>query len=173
MKIFNFNMAPGVVYKYRTRRRDVTCLTFPLSYSYHPKSWPQVSFAGTQSQQLAGRARPRLGGLFSLRLPRRPKPRRHSTRSFPRPEKSLCVTCPSLNTRARMRMLLQLQFDISIDSRPAGRLVFALYDEDVPKTSKNFRELATGQHGFGYAGSGFHRIIPGVRFSGCSIAFVD
>ncbi|KAF8915549.1 cyclophilin-like domain-containing protein [Mucidula mucida] len=57
-------------------------------------------------------------------------------------------------------------FDISIDSRPAGRLVFALYDEDVPKTSKNFRELATGQHGFGYAGSGFHRIIPGFMLQG-------
>ncbi|KAF9016815.1 hypothetical protein BDZ89DRAFT_1141190 [Hymenopellis radicata] len=57
-------------------------------------------------------------------------------------------------------------FDISIDSRPAGRLVFALYDEDAPRTSKNFRELATGQHGFGYTGSGFHRIIPGFMLQG-------
>ena len=55
------------------------------------------------------------------------------------------------------------QFDIAIDSKPSGRIIFKLYDDVVPKTAKNFRELATGQHGFGYAGSSFHRIIPQVR----------
>ncbi|KAK0475514.1 cyclophilin-like domain-containing protein [Armillaria novae-zelandiae] len=54
-----------------------------------------------------------------------------------------------------------LCFDITIDSHPAGKLVFRLYDDIVPRTAKNFRELATGQHGFGYAGCSFHRIIPG------------
>jgi peptidylprolyl isomerase len=38
-----------------------------------------------------------------------------------------------------------------------------LYDEVVPKTARNFRELATGQHGYGFAGSTFHRVIPKVR----------
>ncbi|KZV89296.1 cyclophilin-like protein [Exidia glandulosa HHB12029] len=50
-------------------------------------------------------------------------------------------------------------FDISINNVPAGRVTFALYDDVVPKTARNFRELATGQHGFGYSGSTFHRII--------------
>ncbi|KAJ7291795.1 cyclophilin-like domain-containing protein [Mycena rebaudengoi] len=51
-------------------------------------------------------------------------------------------------------------FDIHIDKIAAGRIVFKLYDNDTPRTAQNFRELATGQHGFGYAKSGFHRIIP-------------
>jgi cyclophilin family peptidyl-prolyl cis-trans isomerase len=57
---------------------------------------------------------------------------------------------------------MNVQFDIAIDAQPAGRIVFKLYDDVVPKTTKNFRELATGQHGFGYSGSSFHRIIPNV-----------
>ncbi|WP_407554997.1 peptidylprolyl isomerase [Streptomyces sp. Pv4-95] len=51
-------------------------------------------------------------------------------------------------------------FDITINDEPAGRIVFQLFDDVVPKTARNFRELATGEHGFGYEGSGFHRVIP-------------
>ncbi|MGW2424255.1 peptidylprolyl isomerase [Streptomyces sp. NPDC001709] len=57
-------------------------------------------------------------------------------------------------------------FDISINGTPAGRIVFNLFDEVVPKTARNFRELATGQNGYGYAGSGFHRIIPQFMLQG-------
>ncbi|THU91275.1 hypothetical protein K435DRAFT_841086 [Dendrothele bispora CBS 962.96] len=57
-------------------------------------------------------------------------------------------------------------FDIAINSKPAGRVVFKLYDDVVPKTARNFRELATGQHGFGYAGSSFHRVIPQFMLQG-------
>src|SRR5882762_10979404 len=62
--------------------------------------------------------------------------------------------------------LFTVQFDIAIDSRPVGRMVFKLYDDMTPKTARNFRELATGQHGFGYAGSTFHRVIPNFMLQG-------
>ncbi|WP_030245535.1 peptidylprolyl isomerase [Streptomyces sp. NRRL S-350] len=57
-------------------------------------------------------------------------------------------------------------FDITINDEPAGRIVFKLYDDVVPKTARNFRELATGQNGFGYEGSGFHRVIPSFMLQG-------
>ncbi|MFJ8112621.1 peptidylprolyl isomerase [Streptomyces sp. NPDC096132] len=57
-------------------------------------------------------------------------------------------------------------FDITINDKPAGRIVFKLYDDVVPKTARNFRELATGAHGYGYAGSSFHRVIPEFMLQG-------
>ncbi|KAH7014476.1 peptidyl-prolyl cis-trans isomerase [Microdochium trichocladiopsis] len=60
----------------------------------------------------------------------------------------------------------QVYFDISIGGQPTGRLTFELFSDIVPKTAENFRALATGEQGYGYAGSGFHRVINGFMAQG-------
>eukprot|EP00760_Papus_ankaliazontas_P038396 PhM_4_TR9117/c0_g1_i1/m.30735/K01802/E5.2.1.8; peptidylprolyl isomerase len=57
--------------------------------------------------------------------------------------------------------------DVNIGGRLAGRMIFELYADAVPRTAENFRALCTGEKGVGRRGKKlhfkhcvFHRIIP-------------
>uniref|UniRef100_A0A8C1V331 Peptidyl-prolyl cis-trans isomerase n=1 Tax=Cyprinus carpio TaxID=7962 RepID=A0A8C1V331_CYPCA len=57
-------------------------------------------------------------------------------------------------------------FDITADGKPLGRVIMELRADVVPRTAENFRQLCTGQPGYGFKGSTFHRVIPGFMCQG-------
>ena len=57
-------------------------------------------------------------------------------------------------------------FDMNVDGKSIGRITFELFADVTPKCAENFRQLCTGEPGFGYAKSPFHRVIPQFMLQG-------
>merc|ERR1712213_188843 len=88
-----------------------------------------------------------------------PLPSRAAPRSRPR-ESTRIQTI--LSTMATVRVF----FDVTADGAPVGKVIMELRADVVPKTCENFRALCTGEKGFGFKGSSFHRVIPNFMCQG-------
>jgi cyclophilin family peptidyl-prolyl cis-trans isomerase len=51
-----------------------------------------------------------------------------------------------------------VHMDVMDGEQSVGRLVFQLRKDVVPRAAENFRQLCTGQHGWGYRGSPLHGV---------------
>jgi len=71
---------------------------------------------------------------------------------------------PNLGLPFRVTQVVYL--NISVDEKELGQIRIALFGETVPRTVENFRALVTGEKGFGYAGSKFHRLVRGFLLQG-------
>ncbi|XP_065149173.1 E3 SUMO-protein ligase RanBP2 isoform X6 [Paramisgurnus dabryanus] len=64
-------------------------------------------------------------------------------------------------------------FSIAVDNEPVGRITMELFAHIAPKTAENFRALCTGEKGYGYRDSVFHRIVPDFMCQGGDITYQD
>jgi cyclophilin family peptidyl-prolyl cis-trans isomerase len=83
-----------------------------------------------------------------------------SRRKFILTSAAVLASSKAIVGNAEKKKLPRCFMDISANGKPLGRIVIELRSDVVPKTAENFRALCTGEKGFGYKGSTFHRIIP-------------
>jgi len=93
------------------------------------------------------------GITFLLQSPRETKQNSASSINKSGVSSTEIVENPTVGTK--------LEIEISQGETVLGKVQVGLFDDVVPKTAENFKQLCTSKKkGFGYVGSKFHRVVP-------------
>jgi peptidylprolyl isomerase len=72
----------------------------------------------------------------------------------------------------------KVYFDVFVNNKNRGRLIFELFSDELPVTCENFRALCTGETGLGYwlkprhfQGTHMHRVVRGLGAQGGDFNF--
>jgi peptidyl-prolyl cis-trans isomerase B (cyclophilin B) len=81
---------------------------------------------------------------------------------------TLAVLSGPSQAKAEAEVTQKVFFDMTIDGKPAGRIVLGLFGNELPKTTANFAALASGENSINasYKGSIFHRVIKDFMLQG-------
>ncbi|KAF7995469.1 hypothetical protein HCN44_006576 [Aphidius gifuensis] len=78
----------------------------------------------------------------------------------------LAVVCLGSAEKNDLKITDVVWFDIALGDEKLERIEIGLFGKTVPKTVRNFAELAKKKEGEGYKGSKFHRIIKDFMLQG-------
>lgn len=146
---------------HKTAQRVISC-NAKNSSSHEQTSRRAILSAGVLSGSIAAQD-PAQAGLFDAFDPNKSleASKAESTSRFVQYARSAPPTNSPTN-----EITEKVYFDIEIGGESSGRIVMGLYGADLPNTVRNFKELSTGERGFGYANSKFHRVIKNFVIQG-------